>query len=155
MLLAAFTGQTELRNWLRYGGMAALASYNYGGGLGLQPGALSSFIPGAHVAFIRQCRDYFESVGHFFVHGYYDPDLPLRQQPWDGMRWCSHPAAPLPHCSGKIAIVGHKPQLDGEILDLGCLKCIDTFCHGGGWLTALGVDTGQVWQANMAGQLRM
>ena len=57
-------------------------------------------------------------------------------------------------CSGKIAIVGHTPQKHGDILDLGYLKCIDTFCHGGGWLTALDVDAGRVWQANMAGQMR-
>ena len=47
------------------------------------------------------------------------------------------------HCSGKVAIVGHTPQKSGEILDLGYLKCIDTFCHGGGWLTALEVNTGR------------
>ena len=44
--------------------------------------------------------------------------------------------------------MGHTPQKSGEVLDLGYLKCIDTFCHGGGWLTALEVRTGKVWQAN-------
>jgi serine/threonine protein phosphatase 1 len=39
-------------------------------------------------------------------------------------------------------------------LDLGYLKCIDTLCHGGGWLTALEVGTGKVWQANLAGEMR-
>ena len=36
-----------------------------------------------------------------------------------------------------MVVVGHTEQRTGEILDLGFLKCIDTFCHGGGWLTAL------------------
>jgi serine/threonine protein phosphatase 1 len=58
------------------------------------------------------------------------------------------------HCSGKTAVVGHTPQVTGEILDLGYLVCIDTYCVGGGWLTALDVDSGQVWQANRAGELR-
>jgi hypothetical protein len=31
---------------------------------------------------------------------------------------------------------------------------IDTFCHGGGWLTALEVGTGKVWQADEAGELK-
>jgi hypothetical protein len=61
------------------------------------------------------------------------------------------PPVPARHCSGKVAIVGHTPQKSGDILDLGYLKCIDTFCHGGGWLTALEVRTGKVWQANLAG----
>ena len=70
------------------------------------------------------------------------------------MRWASLPPVPKPHCSGKFAIVGHTPQKSGEILNLGYLKCIDTFCHGGGWLTELEVDTGKVCQANVAGELR-
>jgi hypothetical protein len=41
-----------------------------------------------------------------------------------------------------------------RVLDLGYLKCTDTFCHGGGWLTALEVGTGTVWQANKAGEMR-
>ncbi len=50
-----------------------------------------------------------------------------------------------------IALAGQK---SGEVLDLGHLKCIDTFCHGGGLLTALEVGTGKVWQANLAGEMR-
>jgi serine/threonine protein phosphatase 1 len=64
------------------------------------------------------------------------------------------PPVPARHCSGKVAVVGHTPQKSGEVLDLGYLKCIDTFCHGGGWLTALEVGTGKVWQANRAGEVR-
>jgi hypothetical protein len=37
---------------------------------------------------------------------------------------------------------------------LSYLKCIDTFCHGGGWLTALEVRTRKVWQANLTGEMR-
>ncbi|HJT79180.1 MAG TPA: hypothetical protein VJ739_18430 [Gemmataceae bacterium] len=59
-----------------------------------------------------------------------------------------------PHCSGKVAVVGHTPQRGGEILDLGFLACIDTNCHRGGWLTALEVHTGQVWQADGRGRVR-
>ena len=55
-------------------------------------------------------------------------------------------ASPSPHVSGKRAIVGHSSQKSGEILDLGHLVCIDTYCYGGGWLTALDVDTDEVWQ---------
>src|SRR5947207_1987814 len=86
-----------------------------------------------------------------FLGDYIDPDRPLHEQRWGGLRWASLPPVPVRHCSGKVAIVGHTAQKSGEILDLGYLKCIDTFCHGGGWLTALEVQTGKVWQASMAG----
>jgi serine/threonine protein phosphatase 1 len=51
-------------------------------------------------------------------------------------------------------VVGHTSQESGEVLDLGFVKCIDTGCWAGGWLTALDVDTGQVWQADNEGRLR-
>jgi serine/threonine protein phosphatase 1 len=63
-------------------------------------------------------------------------------------------AGPETARSGKVAAVGHPPQKSGEVLDLGYLKCIDTFCHGGGWLTALEVGNGKVWQANLAGEMQ-
>ena len=36
----------------------------------------------------------------------------------------------------------------------GYLKCIDTCCYGGGWLTALDITSGQLWQANQVGETR-
>lgn len=56
--------------------------------------------------------------------------------------------------SGKTVVVGHTPQTDGRMLDLGFLKCLDTACHSGGWLTALDVDSGHIWQASQRGDLR-
>jgi len=32
--------------------------------------------------------------------------------------------------------------------------CLDTYCHGGGWLTALEIDSGPVWQVDREGRLR-
>jgi serine/threonine protein phosphatase 1 len=102
----------------------------------------------------HRCRDFFETVRHIFVHAYYESDRPLHEQQWGGLRWASLPPVPSLHCSGKVAVVGHTPQKNGEILDLGCLKRIDTFCHGGGWLMALEVCAGKVWQATSAGERR-
>jgi hypothetical protein len=61
---------------------------------------------------------------------------------------------PGAHFTSKVAVVGHTPQKTGEILDLGHLVCIDTYCQGGDWLTALDVDSGQYWQANEKGEVR-
>jgi hypothetical protein len=53
---------------------------------------------------------------------------------------------PGPHFSGKTAIIGHTPQLD--LLNLGHLICLDTGCCNGGWLTAMQIDTGKLWQVD-------
>ena len=79
----------------------------------------------------------------------------MAEQPVGMLRWESlRDMTPGPHDSGKTVIVGHTSQKGGEILDLGHLKCIDTYCYGGGWLTALDVKTGEVWQADRDGKMR-
>ncbi len=133
-------------NWLNYGGTATLASYDC---------ADPSRIPPTHLDFLARCRDYYETERHFFVHGNYWPTLPLSQHRALELRWESlRQRIPGPHVSGKIAVLGHTAQKNGEILDLGYLKCIDTYCYGGGWLTALDVADGTVWQADQDGRLR-
>lgn len=118
-------------------------------------GSAEEAVPPRHLAFLRGCRPFHETDTHLFVHAGYDADLPMGQQTGHRLRWefLDRDAA-RSHCSGKVAIVGHTPQESGEILDLGFLKCIDTNCHRGGWLTALEVHTGQVWQADNGGKLR-
>ena len=68
--------------------------------------------------------------------------------------WWNAPVPAFGDPNGKIAIVGHTSLKDGEVLDLGHLVCIDTYCWGGGWLTALEANNGQIWQADRDGQLR-
>ena len=59
-----------------------------------------------------------------------------------------------PHFSGKVVVVGHTPQTSGTMLDLEFLRCIDTDCSRGGWLTALEVRNGDFIQVNQRGQVR-
>ena len=89
------------------------------------------------------------------MHANYDPDLPLAEMPPYTLRWSplDEPAY-RPHRSGKTVLVGHTEQHSGEVLDLGCVVCIDTYCHAYGWLTAMDVDSGRVWQASRWGMLR-
>jgi serine/threonine protein phosphatase 1 len=146
MLLEARSG-IHPTTWLGMGGFATLDSYG--------PGRDLSLIPEEHFRFLEGCLDYHEADTHIFVHANYFPDISMDEQPVSMLRWESlRDMTPGPHESGKTVIVGHSSQKSGEILDLGYLKCIDTYCYGGGWLTALNVKTGEVWQADREGLLR-
>ena len=147
MLLDAVDGQIPLQDWLMYGGAETLDSYGKGAPL--------SVLPAEHVEFFRTWGDYYETPSHFFAHGNYLADTVLRDQPWEWLRWESlRNLLPRKHCSGKTAVLGHTSNKQGEILNLGYLVCLDTYCYGGYWLTALEPDTNRVWQANQRGELR-
>jgi serine/threonine protein phosphatase 1 len=154
LLMDARVGRFRtLSNWLRMGGDATLASY--GAPAGKIAWADLTRIPAEHTAFLERCRAYHETAAHIFIHANYDPVLPMKEQPFELLRWESlRDAMPGPHYSGKTVIAGHSSQKTGEILDLGYLVCIDTYCYGGGWLTALDVQSGEVWQTNLQGELR-
>lgn len=145
MLLDALAHPRVMGPWLECGGDATVRSYG---------GKLSIVLPD-HLDFIRRCRRYYEIPTHFFVHANYDAEIPLDEQP-DYLLFWEHLffQLPRPHDNGKIAVVGHTSQKSGEFLDLGHVVCIDTFCHGGGWLTALDVNSGKTWQADRTGKLR-
>jgi serine/threonine protein phosphatase 1 len=135
-----------LANWLMFGGEATLASYGNS-----QP----EHVPQEHLRFIRNCRLYYETDEYIFVHGCYHPALSMAEQSPRLMIWGKiRPDPPGPHRSGKTVVVGHTAQRDGNVLDLGYLKCIDTCCYGEGYLTALDLGTGQIWQADKQGRLR-
>jgi serine/threonine protein phosphatase 1 len=155
MLLGGLYNKHMLKAWQEAGGVEMLASYGFA--LATVPPwrRWDEAIPKEHWAFLARCVAYHETDTHIFVHASYDPALPLDQQPGEALRWWfADKNKARPHCSGKTAVVGHTPQQSGEVLDLGFLKCIDTFCHGGKWLTALEVGTGQLWQASQRGELR-
>jgi len=147
LFLEICCGATVLMDdWLRFGGDTTVASYG---------GDLATGVPREHLDFLHACPSIHEADAFFFVHGSYTADVPLNRQMPEVLHWESlRMRLPGPHGSGKTAIVGHTAQKDGEILDLGYLKCIDTFCYGGGWLTALDVPSGQVWQVDQNGTLR-
>jgi predicted RecB family nuclease len=146
LFLAALRGQDVLGRWHSAGGEQTLRSYCVD-----HP----SDVPQLHRTFLSSCEDRHETDTHFFVHANYRGGLPLRYQPRAVLRRQSlDTEQPGAHFTGKVAVVGHTPQKTGEILDLGYLVCIDTYCHGGEWLTALDVGSGRYWQANEKGEMR-
>ncbi len=147
MLLQILGGKRRLLgDWLSFGGNTTLASYDC---------VVPDNMPGAHIDFLKRCVPSYETDDYFFVHANYIRSLPLAKQPGRVLCWESlNERRPGSHFSGKKAIVGHTSQKDGEILDLKYLKCIDTCCYGNGWLTALDVDSGSLWQADKEGKAR-
>jgi serine/threonine protein phosphatase 1 len=155
MLLESLHNQQTFRSWLGCGGVEMLASYGFTLATAPPWRRWDEAIPREHWAFLSRCVNYYETETHIFVHAGYDPNLPMDQQPTDTLRWqFTDNRTAGPHRSGKIAVVGHTPQRSGEVLDWLFLKCIDTGCHAGGWLTALEVHTGQAWQTNQRGERR-
>jgi len=131
--------------WFQMGGLVTLISY----------GGRLQDVPANHLDFMARCLPYYENDNHFFVHANYLPELPLAEQPDRTLFWEHlHQRTPGPHSSGKTAWLGHSPQVEGNIADLGHLLCIDTFCFGGMYLTAIDVDTRQIWQADKLGNMR-
>jgi serine/threonine protein phosphatase 1 len=145
MMLHARDGRGDFQFWMNCGGDATLDSYGSTGRLDL--------IPTAHFRFLDGRLPYFENNTHFFVHGNYEPDLPLDRQDGEALRWLSlRDFVPERHCSGKIAVVGHTPQ--PEVLDLGRLICLDTGCCYGGWLTAMELPGKRIWPIDKTGLSR-
>jgi serine/threonine protein phosphatase 1 len=146
MLDVVKQGQEPYR-WLQYGGVETLDSYMFAGDM--------SVIPKSHHDFFDAMVDYYENDSHIFLHANYDPAKPLEALSVAELRWMKlTDVTPDRHHSGKRAILGHTHDRGGEIFDIGHLVCIDTYCYGGGWLTALDVDSGEVWQTDMDGRLR-
>ena len=147
-MLAARTRESNLEFWLSpiCGGEATLQSYG--------PALDLSLIPPEHIQFLEGLRRYHETNTHFYIHANYAPNWRLEEHNSRTALWLDLKDIPRPHYSGKIAVVGHTPQTDGKILDLGYLKCIDTGCGFGGFLTALEVADGRIWQVDEHGELR-
>lgn len=145
MMFTGLRNRQDFDFWVHHGGSQTLASY----------GGKAENIPQHHMTFLSHCLKFYETDSHLFVHANYVPEIPLEQQPDQVIFW-EHVTdqVPQPHRSGKTAVVGHTPQIDGDVRNFGHLQIIDTFCYGDGWLSALDVDTGKVWQTNNQGDFR-
>lgn len=145
MLLGVAVGGRDASMWLGSGGEATLTSYG---------GSLAK-IPPRHLEFYQSLRPYYETSRAIFVHANYEHDCPISHQDESSSYW-AHLSFPLPepHASGKRVFVGHTPQASGEVLDAGHLVCLDTYCFGGGYLTAMELDSGRTIQVDRFGHLR-
>lgn len=150
MMLNARNNRAGRNAWLDAGGNKSLRSYAPFDG----DGVTIADVPDCHWEFLEQkLLPFVEIETHFFVHGSVIPDLPLQEQP-DFMLYWEKYNDPPPHESGKTMVCGHTSQKSGLPKSNSHSICIDTWAHGGGWLSCLDVTSGQLWQANQQGETR-
>lgn len=145
MMMGVLFGGLDGKFWMRGGGKATMTSY----------GGKLTKLPPAHVEFFQGLLPYYQTEHEIFIHANYNPLVGVEAITEELLYWAHlTPPFPAPHCSGKRVFVGHSPQLSGEVLDLGHLVCVDTYCFGGRYLTALNLDTYEPIQADWHGHLR-
>ena len=131
-------------SWQGVGGEETLISYD----------AFSvDDLPAEHLEFINSTRMFFQNESHIFVHAAISAKPPHENRE-EQLLWGKFNQI-KPHPSGKRVICGHSAQRGGVPNNSSHAVCIDTFCYGGGWLSALDVTSDRVWQANELGATRM
>jgi serine/threonine protein phosphatase 1 len=152
MMLGAFRGDRgDKRMWLSVGGVQALASY--GPELGINAARFED-IPREHWEFLEHnLLDYYETDTHIFVHAGVLGGFEMDEQPEYALYW-EFLGEAMRHQSGKTVVCGHTAQKTGEPKVVPGAVCIDTYVHGGGWLTCLDAVTGRYWQTDLLGRRR-
>ena len=149
-MLRARTEKDWLLSWLGagVGGKETLRSY----GAASFGQTMLELVPASHWQFLEQTRLWFEDDFHVYVHaslGWQAPEDTGEQT----LLWRSCHSI-LPQQNGKRVVCGHTSQASGLPLDLGHAVCIDTFCSGTMWLSAVDVESDDVFQSNEAGETR-
>lgn len=144
MMRDALSGRGLYNPWLEMGGQAALDSY------GNDP----RNIPPSHIRFLVSCSPYWETDREIFVHAGLEPNVSLKNQRAEWLRWKRLQGTEAPHPSGKRIICGHTPQVDGRPGVYDGWVCLDTWAYRGQYLSALDVAADVVYQANQTGATR-
>ncbi|MCM2371923.1 metallophosphoesterase family protein [Aporhodopirellula aestuarii] len=145
MLQGVVMNDLNDETWMRSGGKATVTSY----------GGSAAKIPSRHLEFLCQLNRHHETESEIFVHAMYNPLLNIAEQSDELTYWAHLPKPlPIPHVSGKRVYLGHTPQPSGEILCHAHLVGVDTYCFGGGFLTAVNLETHKVTQADLHGHVR-
>ena len=151
MMLEAWKGGWDDRKmWLGVGGVQCLGSY------GSAPGRSGTFedIPREHWDFLEHnLLDYYETEHFIFVHAGVSYGVDMAEQS-DSVLYWEFLGSEMKHQSGKTVIVGHTSQKSGVPKVVPGAVCIDTYCHGGGWLTCLDANNGRYWQVDLMGRKR-
>lgn len=152
-MLDARTDREQFKQWFANGGRTTVASY------GVDPdhawrNEWYRYIPDAHWDFLERTQLFFETPHCIFVHGGLEHHLPPEAQSPKTLLW-TRLTEISPHFTGKRVIVGHTPQMSGEIAILPHVVGIDTgLGYPGGRLSCLNLTEGKVYQADGSGWYR-
>ena len=150
MMLQSRTDPLWHKDWLGHGGRHTLRSY-----APHKENPTLHDVPDEHWKFIEHdCRDWWETDAHIFVHAGLAPAVPLADQQPLQLFWEFLTPDAQPHISGKMIICGHTSQQNGRPLHLGHTLCLDTHAYAGGFLSCMDIATGNVWQASQSGMKR-
>lgn len=149
MMTTAKSDPAKLIEWLHFGGASTLDSYNIG-----DDANWADKIATEHWNLIESCKPYFETDKYIFVHAGLENGKPLTEQNKHSLFWKKY-EMPVAYSDNRIVICGHTSRKNGKIANFGHTICIDTYAHGGMWLTCLNVTSGEYLQANNAGECRI
>ena len=144
MMLNAMSSGEWFADWLQFGGSDTLKSY----------GGEPQNVPEEHLDFLAAGLDYWETDSEIFIHANLEPEIPLAEQSPDWLRWTQITGVEKPHPSGKTVICGHSAQRSGVPTVWPGWICIDTCVYGGGALTCLNVESGELYQSQQNGAYR-
>ncbi len=148
MMTTAKSSPERLVEWLHFGGSSTLDSYKIGDDQNWM-----NKIDKTHWDFIDSCLHYLEIGEFIFVHAGLERNMDLEEQNKHHLFWKKF-EEPEIYDPRKTLICGHTSRKNGEIADFGHTICIDTYAHGGMWLTCLNVETGEYLKANNKGQTK-
>ena len=144
MMLEALERGLRGSMWMQHGGEPTLNSY----------GGQVENIPQDHLDFMGAGLDHWETETEIYVHANLEPGVPFENQSEQVLRWQHLTGRETRHPSGRRIICGHTPQPNGLPSVRDGWVCIDTFAYGGMYLTAVDMETNEMYQANQSGQTR-
>ncbi|GAB4523797.1 MAG: metallophosphoesterase family protein [Pleurocapsa sp.] len=133
------------QGWLYSGGHATVASYD-------------SKIPQEHIDWMKSLPLYLDLGDIWLVHAGIDPNIPLENQSSDQFCWIREDfhSVQKPYFKDKLIITGHTITFTLPGIEPGQIAAgpgwldIETgaYHHNSGWMTALDVTQGKVFQVN-------
>ncbi len=134
MLAAVATGDTDATElWLANGGANSLLSW--GVPRSAQPKEWPSYLPKAHLIFLRDLAVCHAAGSYLFVHAGIRPGIPLERQTRHDLMWIREPFLSFKESFGPVVVHGHTPRQEPTVRPnrIG----IDTGAVMGGVLTCL------------------
>jgi serine/threonine protein phosphatase 1 len=131
---------TRYEPWLRFGGVATMASYGVSRGDMLSgkldlSSVMKRNVPHAHIAFLRSFEDILTIGDYVFVHAGIRPGIKLEEQSTKDLRWITREFLASKADHGFTVVHGH--TITPEIVIWKNRIGVDTGCYKSGILSAL------------------